>query len=134
MDSFETYELEFGTFKKFDRYILGIPNKYSNVGIPEAREVNRIIGSQFTQNYGYIGDRINIHSVDPILYLYAGKESPLLKSVAVIVYSESSRKIAELEEQAANTVGFNFSIFDDLDSAVEWTLLGLDKLDLEAEN
>ncbi|MDA0346837.1 MAG: hypothetical protein O3C43_04850 [Verrucomicrobia bacterium] len=133
MDSFETYELDFGTFKKFDRYILGIPNKYSNLGIPEARKVHRIIGSQFTQNYGYIGDRINHHSVDPTVYLYVGKESPLLKSVAIIVYSESSRTIAELEEQAANTVAFNFGIFDDLESAVAWTLSGLDKLDLKAE-
>jgi hypothetical protein len=133
MDSFETYELDFGTFKKFDRFILGLPDKYSNMGIPEAREVNRIIGSQFTQNYGYIGDRQNNHSVDPTLYLYAGKENPFLKPVALVVYSKSSRSIAELEEQAANAVGFSFGIFDDLESAVSWTLSGLDKLDFKAK-
>jgi len=50
MDSFETYELEFGTFKKFDRHILGTPHKFVNMEIPEAREVNRVIGSQYTHN------------------------------------------------------------------------------------
>ena len=52
MDSFETYELEFGTFKKFDRHILGTPHKFVNMEIPEAREVNRVIGLQYTHNYG----------------------------------------------------------------------------------
>jgi len=70
MDSFETYELEFGTFKRFDRHILGTPHKFVNMEIPEAREVNRVIGSQYTHNYGYIGNRIHHNSVDPTLYLY----------------------------------------------------------------
>ena len=129
MENHETFELEFGTFKKYERYILGLPKADSNMGIPEAREINRLIGTQYTENYGYIGDRINANSSDPTVYLLANKENPLLKSIALVVYSEPSRKVAELEQQAAQTSGLNFGIFNDVDSAVEWTLSELDKLE-----
>ena len=129
MQTVKAYDLEFGIFKQYDRYILGTPHKYANMGIPEAREINRVIGQQYTKPYGYIGNRVNIHSVDPTLYLYANKENPLLISVAIVVYSEASRKIAELEKQAADASGMKFGIFDDLDSAIEWTESKLDKVE-----
>jgi hypothetical protein len=129
MEKFQTYKLEFGTFKKFENYIVGTPNRYANMGIPEAREINRVIGTQYTHNFGYIGDRVYSHSADPTVYLYANKGNTLLKSVAIVVYSEASRNIAELEEQAANTAGLNFAIFTKLDSAIHWTEAELEKLE-----
>ena len=121
MEKFQNYKLEFGTFKKFENYILGTPSRYANMGVPEAREINRVIGKQYTHNFGYIGDRVYSHSTDPTVYLYANKENTLLKSVAIVVYSEASRNIAEIEQQAADASGLNFDIFTDLDSAIQWT-------------
>jgi hypothetical protein len=129
MEKFQTYKLEFGTFNKFENYILGTPNRYANMGIQEAREINRIIGKQYTHNFGYIGDRVYSHSADPTVYLYANKENTLLKSVAIVVYSEASRNIAKIEEQAANTTGLNFAIFNKLDSAIHWTEAELEKFE-----
>lgn len=51
----------------------------------------------------------------------ANKENKLLKCVAVIVQSESSRQIAELEKQAADATQFPFGIFDDFEAAAAWT-------------
>ena len=124
-----TYELEFGTFTAYDRYIMGIPHLYANIGIEEAREINRVIGSKYTKPYGYIGDRKNNHSVDPRVYLLANKENPFLSCVAIIVYTKSSRQIAELEKQAAEAVGFPFEVFDNFESAVAWTETILQKLE-----
>lgn len=115
-----TFELEFGNFTKYERFIIGVPHLYANMGIAEAREINAKIGSQFTKPYGYIGDRCNEHSVDPRVYLMAPKESDLLKCIAIVVYSDSSRKIAQLEKQAADTANFPYEIFEDVESAKKW--------------
>ena len=123
-----TFELEFGHFTKFDRHILGIPHLYANVGIAEAREINEKIGSLFSNTYGYIGDRRNEHSVDPRVYLMAPQESNLLKCVAIVVYSEASRNIAQLEKQAADTAQFPFEVFDDVESAKDWVEKTLNEL------
>ena len=128
MKTAKTYELKFGNFTMYDRYILGVPHLYSNMGIDEAREINQVIGSQYTAPYGYIGDRKNIHSVDPRVYLLANKENELLKCLAIIVHSESSRQIAQLEKQAADAAKFPFEIFDDEASAVAWVETTLDAL------
>ncbi len=119
--SAKTYKLEFGDFTMYENYILGVPNLYAEMRIEEAREINRLIGTQYTKPYGYIGDRKHTHSVDPRVYLMANKENKWLKCVAVIVPSESSRQIAELEKQAADAVGFPFGIFNDFEGAAEWT-------------
>ncbi|QXD25939.1 hypothetical protein F7C95_08660 [Opitutia bacterium ISCC 51] len=119
--SAKTYELEFGCFTMYENYILGVPKLYAEVGIEEAREINRIIGTQYTKPYGYIGDRKKTHSVDPRVYLMANKENKFLKCIAVIVQSESSRQIAELEKQAADAAQFPFGIFNDLEAAAAWT-------------
>ena len=129
MKTATTYELEFGTFTAYDHYILGVPHLYANMGIEEAREINRLIGSKYDKPYGYIGDRRNIHSVDSRVYLLANKENPLLKCVAVIVQTESSRQIAELEKQAADAAEFPYGVFDDFESAASWTESVLEKFE-----
>lgn len=105
----------------YENYILGVPKIYAEMGIEEAREINRLIGSQYSKPYGYIGDRKNTHSVDPRVYLMANKENQFLKCLAVIVHSDSSRQIAELEKQAADAVQFPFGIFRDFEAAAAWT-------------
>ena len=128
MNTAKTYELEFGDFTKYDRYILGVPHLYANIGIEEARKINRVIGSTFKVPYGYIGDRRNPHSVDPRVYLLAHKESPLLNCIAIVVQSDSSREVALLEKQAADAVKFPFGVFEDVESAIKWTESVLDTI------
>ena len=126
MQTVRTFEFEFGSFTRHDRYILGIPSRYCEMGIEEARQINRVIGSLYATPYGYIGDRRHIHSVDPRVYLMAQKESSLLKCVAIVVHNDISRRVAELEKQAADAVLFPFEIFGDIDSATRWVESVLD--------
>lgn len=129
MKTAKTFELEFGDFTKFDRYILGVPHLYANIGIEEARKINRLIGSTFTCPYGYIGDRTNPHSVDPRVYLLAQNESPLLKCIAIVVQTDASRQVALLEKQAADAAKFPFEVFDAVEDAKAWVESILDKIE-----
>ncbi len=120
MEPLETYELNFGTFKRYPDFILGTPHKYVHMGVHEAREINRLIGCHYTKSYGYVGDRKHNTSVDPMVYFYANKENPLLKAVAIVVYSEPTTIVADIEKKVADMSDLHFETFEDLSEAIEW--------------
>ncbi len=118
--SLKTYSLEFGTFDIYDNYILGVPNQDANMGIDEARKIIDAVGYHFTGPFGYIGNRKNYNSVDPMAYLFAVREVPHFRVMGVVNYSALGERFLEIERVVAESADLKFNTFSKLGEAVTW--------------
>jgi hypothetical protein len=64
----------------------------------------------------YISNRVHSYSVNPNDYKYLN-EIPSLKAIAIVNYTETGRKNAQLEAAFCKKP---FKVFDDLTGAYEW--------------
>lgn len=123
----ETFEFPFGSFYAYERYIVGEPAHGVDIGKPEARMVLDQIAVRYSKPWGYVGNRIHGNSVDPFVYLFAKKESPLFHSMAIVAHSMSMVKIASFEESFVRSAKLEFGVFFDVDIATQWIEASLDQ-------
>ncbi|MBK1880643.1 hypothetical protein [Pelagicoccus mobilis] len=117
----QTYVLPFGKYTAFQNVLIGEPVESVNMGIPQARQIIDEIARRFEGKWSYIGNRINRHSVDPMVYIFAKQEAPGFHSMAVVSYSSYTEKFAKIEREIANSVNLDFETFNDLEAAQSWT-------------
>jgi hypothetical protein len=116
----KTYRLRFGTIEIHDDFIVGVPNKDQNMGKTEARETIEAVGHHFTDTFGYIGNRKNNNSIDPMAYLFVTKELLHFRVMAVVSYSPYGHRFLEIEKKIAKIAQLKFKAFPRLETAISW--------------
>lgn len=112
--------LPFGTFRVYPDFVVGEPEANVEMGIEKAKEVASRTLHNFDKPFGYIGNRINVNSLDPMAYLFVTREYPLFKVMAVVSYSSIGSRFLETERLIAEHVDLHFETFRDLPSAKAW--------------
>lgn len=108
------------TLEFYEHYLIGTPEEI-NIGVKEAEEVGNIANEFYTGNFGYVGNRKNLNSVDPMAYKYIEKNFPRAIAFAIVCYSDYSEKFLELEKKFQSEK-FKFKGFTDLENAKVWML------------
>ena len=116
----KTHILPFGKYTAYENYIIGEPNEFVNMGIEEACVVVDQIAYKYKGNWGYIGNRVNRNSVDPMVYLFAKREYPNFYAMAVVTYSQHAEEFVFIEKSVADFVNLNFESFRKLNASIAW--------------
>jgi len=118
------YSLEFAGVDIFEKYMHVTP-KEVNMDVPKMEALLNIANEHFSSSFGYIGDRKNNNSIDPVSAAFLIEKAVNLKAIAIVTYSTITEKMVEIEKNfISNIPGLNIQVpiemFEDLDSAVKW--------------
>ena len=118
------YSLEFADVDIFEKYMHVTP-KEVNMDVSKMEALLNIANENFSSSFGYIGDRKNKNSIEPVSAAFLIEKAVNLKAIAVVTYSTISEKMVEIEKSfISNIPGLNIQVpietFEDLDSAVKW--------------
>lgn len=119
MNDVKTLEikLNFGNFQIHENYILATIFKNVLVGEKRKQEIIALSRKYFPRkNFGYIANRVNIHSSKLTNFLNL-EQIQNLKGIAVICYSPLQIRAATLEKEICQVP---FEIFDSLEKAKIW--------------
>ena len=118
------YSLEFADVDIFEKYMHVTP-KEVNMDVSKMEALLNIANENFSSSFGYIGDRKNKNSIEPVSAAFLIEKAVNLKAIAVVTYSTITEKMVEIEKNfGLNIPGLNIQVpietFEDLDSAVKW--------------
>jgi len=95
----EILELDFIHFEIYTSYIIGTVKEGCVISTEERNSINAVFHKYFENKpFGYISNRVNDYTVDPISYLKP-VVYPLFLGIAVVCYSEESKEIALFEKK-----------------------------------
>lgn len=123
MSSFEalkSFELPFGTVDVHKRFVVVTLDKGADrQPEPFYAAVGEIVLAEFTEPWGYVGNRANGTAADPSLLARAKMQMPLFCSFAVVAYSHATVDFFNLEKSVLGPLPN--ALFFDLEEALEWT-------------
>lgn len=118
------YSLDFSDVDIFEKYMLVTP-KEVNMDKSKMEILSKIANEHFSSSFGYISNRTNKNSIEPVTAAFLIEKELNLKAIAVVTYGEVTKKIVDIEKNfMSNIPSLNIEIpietFEDLDSAVKW--------------
>ncbi len=112
-------KLKFGSVTFLENIQIAELNEGILFDIPENREILAIARKRFNnQPYGYISNRVNSYSVNPIIYMEAANFTNLV-AVAIVSSNPISQQTAFIEKQFFKNKS-SFQVFNNLEEAVLW--------------
>ena len=118
--------LEIGQFKFQDNYIVGTPELGADLNVRNCREILLLVKKHYkNKQIAYIGNREHCNSVDPLIYKALSEVLPNLNFMAIVAYSDHTRRIVEYEQMFATNQ--TLRVFNSLDDAITWVNYRLNK-------
>lgn len=103
-----------------DSFIIGEMKEGSHVSIEVVSEIIHIANANFKgRKWGYISNRLNSFSTDPLVFINAKKLDHHLVAFASVNYREASDSVTKIEEQIVGD-SFKYETFTNLDDAISW--------------
>ncbi len=113
-------KFDFGELTIFENYIIGVMNKGISVNIDTVRFITNIAKEHFNDKpWGYISNRINSYALDPTVHMTAPEFEKNMKAFAAVTHRKETAMTSGLE-QDIHEPSYEFSIFTNLDEAIEW--------------
>lgn len=131
MNPIETIETDFATFELLPRIILMRCHAGINLGLDQLDEIRRVVDRSYELDpsfTGWISDKVNSYSTDPLVVPPIQKDYPFLRSWCNVVYGRNIANYAPLFK-AVSVNDFGINSFDTLPPAIEWTYEYLKNLD-----
>lgn len=114
-----TLKLEFGKVSFLDKILIAELNEGILFDIPHNRELLRIGQETFNnQPYGYISNRTNSYSVNPMIHLESATVENLT-AIAVVSTNHVVKQNTIIEKQFFRHSS-SFEVFETLEEAVLW--------------
>lgn len=111
--------LEFGSITFLDNILIAELNEGILFDIPHNKELLELGREHFNgKPYGYISNRINSYSVNPMIHLDSAK-SPNLVAIAIVSDKEVVKQNTIIEKQFFRNKS-SFEVFDTIDEAIIW--------------
>jgi len=108
-----------GAYEIHDKYVIARYFEGSSLGIEEAVFVNTLLRDRFSTEFGWISDRVNSYSTDPMVIKEMVKNVSHFKCAAWVSYGSSLKaKASVLPAFVPDRIKTN--IFDSLPEAIEW--------------
>lgn len=128
-DPIKQYTFDFGVFDVHPRYVISEVAEGSDFRLSDLGVLLDHIQGEFDGDYGYISNRVNSYSLDPIMWS-ALSAIRGLKAYALVW--DGSRPKSLLQDEMVyrralvSDPDFKFSIFTTLEDAINWIELTLD--------
>ncbi len=111
---------KFGTLTIGDRFIIGEMKEGSDIHLDTVSRIIDIANSHFKgERWGYISNRINSYSLQPLVYRQASEFEKNMVAFAVVTSKKSALVCSEMEKSLVGE-RFEFSYFRELDKAIAW--------------
>ncbi len=112
-------ELQFGSVTFLDNIQIAELNEGILFDVPHNQEILDLARKQFkSQPYGYISNRVNSYSVNPMIHLESANVSNLM-AIAVVSKNPVVKQNCIIEKQFFRHSS-SFEVFETLDEAVNW--------------
>ncbi|TVZ28492.1 hypothetical protein JM83_3623 [Gillisia sp. Hel_I_86] len=112
-------QLEFGTVTFLDNIQIAELNEGILFDIPHNKELLELARERFNnQLYGYISNRVNSYSVNPMIHLESANV-PNLIAIAIVSKNPVVKQNTIIEKQFFRNSS-SFEVFETLDEAVHW--------------
>jgi hypothetical protein len=112
-------KLEFGSVTFLDNIQIAELNEGILFDTPQNQELIDLAREQYNDEpYGYISNRVNSYSVNPIIYMEAANISNLV-AIAIVSNNPIVGKNAQIEKQFFKNRN-SFEFFETLEEAVTW--------------
>ena len=114
----KTEVTDFGVYDFYQYFVVG--EWTVDHATAEQVEILRILFDEFFQGkpYGYIGNRVNPHSVDVAEVRTVLQQAKNLKNVAYVIYSTVAQNVANVEKTFYDS--HQLHVYSDLGKAIEW--------------
>ncbi|MBK1875979.1 hypothetical protein [Pelagicoccus mobilis] len=116
----EKLSLDFGEFELSEELFIARINPAHNLTADDMALMVEVASERYSAPFGYISDRVNRYSVDPIAMSKIFDALPLLTSFAVVVGHQMGREMAKYEQGFAGHD--RFEVFWSLGKATDWVL------------
>ena len=112
-------KLDFGTVTFLDNIQIAELNEGILFDIPHNRELLSLARERFDNKpYGYISNRVNSYSVNPMIHLESANVSNLV-AIAIVSENEVVKQNSIIEKQFFRNSS-SFEVFKSLEEAVNW--------------
>jgi hypothetical protein len=112
-------ELQFGSVTFFENIQIAELNEGILFDIPHNQEILELAREQFDNKpYGYISNRVNSYSVNPMIHLESANVSNLI-AIAIVSRNPVVKQNCIIEKQFFRNSS-SFEVFETLDEAVNW--------------
>lgn len=112
-------KLDFGTVTFLDNIQIAELNEGILFDIPHNRELLSLARERFDNKpYGYISNRVNSYSVNPMIHLESANV-PNLVAIAIVSDNEVVKQNSIIEKQFFRNSS-SFEVFKSLEEAVNW--------------
>ncbi len=110
-------DIDFASLQFFEKYVISIVQEDAMVDYDSVKKLQSTMESFYGDDfYGYISYRNNHYSINPLIHLNCGKMLTLV-GMAVVCNDHLREITAAFEEKFFSKP---FSIFNDLDLAINW--------------
>ncbi len=111
---------EFCTLTIGDRFIIDEMKEGSDIHLDTVSRIINLANSHFKgERWGYISNRINSYSLQPLVYRQASEFEKNMIAFAAVTNKESALVCSEVEKRQVGD-RFEFSCFKELDKAITW--------------
>ncbi|WP_179335998.1 STAS/SEC14 domain-containing protein [Winogradskyella costae] len=115
---FETYNLKLGTVYVYANFLVSEFDEGADITFKNFDELAFIIKTHFLDKpFGFIANRKNSYSINLNDAKVFNETFKNLKAYAIIVYSDLTERIIEIE---SHFFKFNRKVFKDFDNAIVW--------------
>tara|TARA_R100000935_G_C2834113_1_gene167004 strand:+ start:1408 stop:1782 length:375 start_codon:yes stop_codon:yes gene_type:complete len=112
-------ELQFGSVSFFNNIQIAELKEGILFDIPHNQEILELARKQFrNQPYGYISNRVNSYSVNPMIHLESANVSNLI-AIAVVSKNPLVKQNCIIEKQFFRNSS-SFEVFETLEEAINW--------------
>lgn len=116
----ELLKLEFGTYRLYADYIVGIPEEGAVIKRRHVKKLMDAMRDKYSTPFVYIGDRVAPSAVDLSIYPFLEAECTggLLRGIGIVAHRDITEVVARTEKMLAGK--FPFKVFHSLAEAREW--------------
>lgn len=120
-------ETKFADFEILPQIIIMRAFEGVHLGMPEAETMAEILNQEFRSVCGWIGDRVNSYSVDPLIVPEVMRQAPQVKCWCHVTYGKHRVDHSVFMERLTPKE-FPKNRFETLKPAIEWTYKTLQAL------
>lgn len=111
---------DFGTLEIGDHFIVGEMKEGADIHLDVVSRIIDIANEAFNgERWGYISNRINSYSLNPIVHMEAPEFEKNMVVFAVVTNKDTHRINAELEKSFSDEQ-YKFECFLNLETAIAW--------------
>ncbi len=112
--------LDFGTFKIGDRLVIGEMKEGVDIQLGQFTQLVGLAEEHFKgDKWGYISNRVNVYSLQPMVHREASKIALNMVAFAIVTKQDLHVRNALLEKRIVAD-SYRFQCFAEMDPALEW--------------